>query len=256
MKRRADTIDSSSEACTTSPVKLLTVVTINRNNETGLRRTITSLRCLRDNPAIEFVFIDGASSDGSVEAALDFYQPSEIISEPDRGIYHAMNKGLHRATGEYVVWINSGDEFACDMTVIDYIRNSVSDVIAFDTLNINLDDPTRTYIHEASAQRLPHSTLMHPGTYFRRRLVEQLGGYEDGWKIVADRELMIKCLHAGATFEFVPIVAAHFYYGGISSTDLHYLETIKLNRKLNIISYAGFVGRYVKYMLVIRKRTT
>ncbi|WP_354678260.1 glycosyltransferase family 2 protein [Cupriavidus plantarum] len=93
---------------------LISVVTINYNNRDGLQRTMDSVvQQHTDVCALQYVVIDGGSTDGSVELALGRAKEIDVfVSEPDDGIYAAMNKGLNRVTGEWVVFMNSGDCFA------------------------------------------------------------------------------------------------------------------------------------------------
>ena len=93
---------------------LISIVTINKNNGSGLQRTINSLREAKSDPDIELIFIDGASSDNSLDLAHDFYKPENLVTELDNGIYSAMNKGLYLSNGKYILWLNSGDELISD----------------------------------------------------------------------------------------------------------------------------------------------
>ena len=89
---------------------MLSIVTINFNNRVGLKKTIDSLQSMRDS-GFQWVFIDGGSSDGSLELANNFFKIGDVIvSEPDSGIYNAMNKGIGCATGSQILFLNSGDE--------------------------------------------------------------------------------------------------------------------------------------------------
>lgn len=88
---------------------MLSIITINFNNASGLRRTIDSLLSLR-NEGFQWVFIDGGSTDGSLEIAQSFkVEGDELVSENDSGIYHAMNKGIKRSSGDVIMFLNSGD---------------------------------------------------------------------------------------------------------------------------------------------------
>lgn len=233
----------------------ISFITINRNDAGGLARTVQSLNHLRHEPGVEFVFIDGASTDESLSVALSFYRSNEITSQKDRGIYHAMNKGLRRATGDYVVWINSGDEISRDPRVIEKVRRSKDGMLAFSVEVVYQNEPSRNYIEIASEERLPQSTLFHAGVYFKRSDVIDAGGYREKWRIVADRDLILRMARRGASISYNDEVAAHFFNGGASSAlDTHYLETIRLNHEHGLISTPGLLARLVKYKFVIRPR--
>ena len=95
----------------------LTVVTVVYNDEAHIARTVESVLA-QDYPAIEYVVVDGASSDGTL-AAVEPWRAriAHVLSEPDRGIYDAMNKGIRLATGEFILFMNSGDVFASSTAV-------------------------------------------------------------------------------------------------------------------------------------------
>ena len=91
----------------------ISVITVNLNHKEGLLKTIESVINQTDLLRLEYLIIDGGSSDGSQELIRN-YEPflSYWVSEPDRGIYDAMNKGISRATGDYLIFLNAGDLFA------------------------------------------------------------------------------------------------------------------------------------------------
>ena len=95
----------------------LSVITVNYNNITGLKKTFESVFC-QTNKEFEYIVIDGASVDGSVDEIIAHKADIEYyVSEPDRGVYDAMNKGIKVATGDYCVFMNSGDCFYSDDVV-------------------------------------------------------------------------------------------------------------------------------------------
>ena len=101
---------------------MLSIITINRNNEIGLEKTISSLR-MQSNQDFEWIFIDGNSTDLSLALANQFTRVRDrLVSEPDGGIYNAMNKGAMLARGECILFLNSGDIFANE-NCVDYIQN-------------------------------------------------------------------------------------------------------------------------------------
>lgn len=111
----------------------LSVITINYNNRDGLRKTIESVvnQTCKD---FEYVIIDGGSTDGSVDVIKEYADRINYwVSEPDNGCYHAMNKGVKVATGEYVIFMNSGDGFYTN-DVVDYFvkLNATEDVLSGD----------------------------------------------------------------------------------------------------------------------------
>ena len=100
---------------------MLSIVTINKDNKAGLQKTIASLENLRTRN-FQWVCIDSASTDGSVEIANQFKVPSDfVISEKDSGVYNAMNKGVDHAHGDFVLFLNSGDTLAPQIKSLDFL---------------------------------------------------------------------------------------------------------------------------------------
>ena len=94
---------------------MLSIVTINFNNAAGLKKTINSLQSMR-NSGFQWIFIDGGSTDISLELAKKFAQLGDsVVSEADSGIYNAMNKGIDQATGDQILFLNSGDELHAEI---------------------------------------------------------------------------------------------------------------------------------------------
>lgn len=226
---------------------LLTIVSINRNYAAGLARTLDSFRPLREDESVQFVFIDGASTDESLEVAHTFYCPDEVLSEPDSGIYDAMNKGLGLALGTYVIWINSGDEFVHDNwdELKLYLRGSQAALIAG---ALELVSPIGTRDNRPLAllantpDRLPFQPLHHQAVVFRRAKAIQYRGYPLSYKITADRALIMAMYIADQLFEFVPLLVARYEQGGISSNALRReSEGYDLDLELGLINHAQYV---------------
>jgi glycosyltransferase involved in cell wall biosynthesis len=229
------------------PEPLLTIITINRNYAAGVARTVDSFRSLRDDESVQFVFIDGASTDESLEVAHMFYRPSEVLSEPDAGIYDAMNKGLGLALGTYVIWINSGDELIQDNweNLKLHLRGSQAALIA-GTLELVAPVEARgnrpPILLFNTPDRLPFQPLHHQAVVFRRAKAIQYRGYPLSYRITADRALIMAMYRAGELFEFVPMLLARYEQGGISSNALRReSEGYDLDLELGLINHAQYL---------------
>jgi glycosyltransferase involved in cell wall biosynthesis len=177
---------------------------------------------------IELIFVDGGSNDESVQIATHYYQ--NIVSEPDDGIYSAMNKGLRLARGRYVVWLNSGDEFrpGALKSALIVLQKATADIVAFGTLVFDKIDDKSGWKWTPAETDLPRCFFPHASTFFRRESFLEFGSYREDLRIVADRELMLRFHAKGATIECHDLVLANYYRGGISSTSI--LTTIENNR--------------------------
>lgn len=211
---------------------LLSVITINRNNITNLPKTISSLKQLRDDQDVECIFIDGASSDGSVFLAKNFWSEDKLISEPDSGIYNAMNKGLALARGKFVLWLNSGDELIPGAwpAAKQVIQTADASVIVFGLEIYNESGAKPIERRLPKAEMLPLRTLPHPSSIFRRDVVASLGGYDETFRIAADRHLFLALRQNDSVFCYSKIFLSKFYLGGISS---RFFDTFFENRKID-----------------------
>jgi glycosyltransferase involved in cell wall biosynthesis len=120
---------------------LLSIITVNLNNDFGLAATLASLVPAKNSSLIELILVDGASTDQSLRIADEFDGFDQVICEPDNGIFNAMNKGLSRANGKYIMWINSGDELDSGdalATCLRHLSRVNSDVFV---MSLKLIDP-------------------------------------------------------------------------------------------------------------------
>jgi glycosyltransferase involved in cell wall biosynthesis len=102
---------------------MLSIITINKDNKAGLQKTLESLKGLNKHD-FQWICIDSVSTDGSVEIANQFKGGGDVvISEQDSGIYNAMNKGIAQATGDFVLFLNSGDTLAPSIQSLDFMKN-------------------------------------------------------------------------------------------------------------------------------------
>jgi glycosyltransferase involved in cell wall biosynthesis len=203
----------------------LSIITINRNNAAGLRKTMTSIEN-QSSKNFEYIVVDGASTDGSVDILKT--QNSELktrnfkyFSEPDTGIYNAMNKGIAMATGEYLLFINSGDELT-DNTVVESIEKSLLSDTEIASGKLTLINENGTILlfppTELTLSYCINAGLTHPNTIIRKSLFEKYGLYNEANKIVSDWEFFLvaaglnKCNYQKLDFEI-----ARFYEDGISS---------------------------------------
>lgn len=203
--------------------KKISIITINYNNLEGLKKTIESVinQTWED---FEYIIIDGGSSDGS--SAYIESQSDNIdywVSEPDSGIYNAMNKGIKIATGEYLLFLNSGDHLYSD-EVLDRNRQYIAnhDLVCFNLLVVGkvtseivlLPEKLRfSYFFEGG-------TLCHPSTFIKKSLFDIVGLYDENLKIVSDWKFFIIALcKFNATYYYVDTVFSTFYSGGLSTLD-------------------------------------
>ena len=226
----------------------LSIITINYNNAEGLRKTLASVaaQTYRD---IEHIIIDGSSTDGSVDVIKEYVRNVERmnelksegihvvwLSETDKGIYNAMNKGIRKATGDYVQILNSGDMLAAEdvtesmMVKLNELSNervNESDGVAILYGNMIKKDYTTGKILgkskevEYSLRQYYSSTMNHDCCYFRRDLFEVYGLYDENLKIVSDWKWFLQAIGLGNVKPvYVDIDVTIFDASGISETNL------------------------------------
>ncbi len=215
----------------------LSIITINRDNVVGLRKTMTSVfnQTFRD---FEYIVVDGNSTDGSVELIKQFDNSSIKhffwVSEPDNGIYNAMNKGIRMAKGEYIQFLNSGDMLASnDVTekMLSYLFSSPQDEgrgVMASILYGNMLKPLPKRIHrdKGFAGRVPTmldfytGTLNHSSAYIKRSLLDTYGLYDESLRIVSDWKwyLQVIALH-GVIPVYKDIDVTVFDMNGISTVN-------------------------------------
>lgn len=199
----------------------LSVITVNLNNKSGLEKTIKSV-VAQSFHDFEFIIIDGGSSDGSVDIINQYKQKiSYWISEKDKGTYHAMNKGIAQAKGEYCYFLNSGD-FVTDDHVFENIfsRNISADIISGNILKLRKNGKYRVIIpHEKpSLHKLCLHSLPHQATLIRLSLFNELGLYNESYKIVSDFDFFVRALVMNKkSYQRLNINFSYFNLTGISS---------------------------------------
>lgn len=216
----------------------LSIITINYNNAEGLRKTLASVAA-QTYADIEHIIIDGGSTDGSVDIIRDYSQSPianshEIrwISEKDKGIYNAMNKGILMATGEYIQILNSGDIlFDANVTQqmierlnqISSQREEMIGILYGNMTKVNAAGQVvgKSGYTEYSLRQFYGSTLNHDCAYIRKDLFEEYGLYDEQLKIVSDWKWYLQAIGLGKVKpEYVDIDVTIFDDGGISETNL------------------------------------
>ena len=201
----------------------LSIITVNLNNLEGLKRTYESVVC-QTFTDYEWLVIDGGSTDGSREF-IEQHQDKFAYwcSEPDKGIYNAMNKGIVRAKGEYLNFMNSGDCFACEETLLGVFgKLRTADILYGYITEENINgrcNPARLMKKDVYWYELYYYTFPHQGTFINRKMFSIVGLYDEDCKIVADWKWFIKAiLQYKATYEFIPYKIAVIQLGGISDS--------------------------------------
>ncbi|MDY2702790.1 MAG: glycosyltransferase family 2 protein [Prevotella sp.] len=183
----------------------ISIITSCYNRVSTIRGAIESVLA-QDYPDIEYIIVDGASTDGSVEVIRDAIEGHEdkvkFISEPDHGMYEAINKGIRMATGDYIGLVHSDDFLYSSHTISDIVKRlkeTHADFLYGDGLFVNpenTDKVVRKWIGGTyRLWKVRHGWLpLHPTCYIRRDVMEKLGGYDESYMIAADTDLLVRYL--------------------------------------------------------------
>lgn len=193
------------------------IITINYNNRAGLQKTIDSVLC-QTWKEYEWIVIDGGSTDGSKEL-IEQYQACFTFwcSEPDKGIYNAMNKGVSHACGEYLNFLNSGDAYY-DANVLQKINDlhSDADIISGQIVNMNNNELLHRFKGSLFMQ-LYETTISHQGAFIKKTLLDKYP-YDENLRIISDWKFWLQTIIWGeARIEITKNIVARYDGTGISS---------------------------------------
>lgn len=204
----------------------VSIITSCFNRTTTIRGAIESVLA-QDYNDIEFIVVDGSSTDGSLDIIREYADRiSIIISEPDHGMYEAINKGIRVATGEIIGLLHS-DDFFYDNGVIGRIvermKRTHADFLYGDGLFVNPDDTNKVVRNWIGGGyrlwKVRHGWLpLHPTCYIRRDVMTRLGLYNESYKIAADSDLLVRyLLTGGLTVTYLNEYVVRMRMGGLST---------------------------------------
>ena len=207
----------------------ISIITISYNSSKTITDTIRSV-LEQDYDDIEYIIIDGKSTDHTVEIINSYGDRiSRYISEKDKGIYDAMNKGVSLAKGHIVGFINSDDMLNsndCVAEIVKAFETTNSDVVYGDKIYTKSNNPDKVIRYWRAGEYNRNNFKKgwmppHLSTYIRRELYEKYGQYRMDFKIAADYELMFRFMYKNnAKSKYLPKVIARMRAGGISNKSI------------------------------------
>jgi len=240
----------------TAALPLVTYITVVRNNVATLSRTIESVQS-QTYPNVEHVVLDGASNDGTLDLIrryadkIDYY-----VSEPDKGLYHAVNKAIPLARGQLICILNSDDWLTPEAAEIAVHRmgDCTGSAILLTAANV---------VQEHKVVQEWYPAFVHPGCYFMcandchngiyatRAAYENSGPYDDTYKIVADFKWIMTCLEADVTFVYTREVTVNYSLGGTSGdVRQHSIECMRVvGERFSSLTPTDITGLYHCFFL-------
>ncbi|HWQ37917.1 MAG TPA: glycosyltransferase family 2 protein [Burkholderiales bacterium] len=239
----------------------LSVVTVCRNARDTIAAAVESIH-RQTYPDVEHIVVDGASTDGTLEA-LDRYRSgiARLISEPDHGLYFAMNKGIAAATGDYLGFLNSDDIYQ-DERVLERIagalRSGAWDSAHGDLVYVGANDPDRIVRFWKSKPYVPgmfeagwHPA--HPTLFVRTAILKELGGFDTTYRFHADFHLMVRLfIERRISSVYVPEILVRMRVGGHTNRSLlnvarGNLESYRIARAYGVAGSPWWVVRKLAF---------
>lgn len=238
---------------------LISIITPCYNSEKTISKTIESV-LNQSYKNFEYIIIDGKSTDNTL-SIIHAYEASfdgrmTVISEPDSGIYDAMNKGIGKASGLLIGIVNSDDYLEAD-AFENVVRAHVSDnEIIYGAMRI-FDSNRLEKIVFFHHEFLDKQMINHPTCFVSAKVYKMLGVYDTNYRSSADYEFLLRAAHSDFV-RFVPIenIISNFAAGGMSSTQVGVRETARLRYQYHIISrlrYFRIMIQSVIYELIHKK---
>lgn len=237
---------------------LFSVITVCFNSATTIRATFDSLLA-QSCKDYEYLVIDGASTDRTVDIIKEYEPRFEgrmcWISEPDKGIYDAMNKGIGMSTGEYIVFMNSDDtlENDCLKYVRDWIIAHPNGDIYYGIASYMNSNGEELYLMRVNHRCLSQGKMIcHQSIFTSREVFEDLGNFRTEYKIIADHEFCLRAQKSGKRYSPMPFVVCHFRWGGFSTKD-KMIEAHKKELDKLLIEYGYLNPSIVKHNNLIKR---
>lgn len=236
----------------------ISIITINYNNKAGLENTINSVLS-QTWKGFEFIIIDGGSNDGGV-ATIEKYkdQLAYYISEPDKGVYCAMNKGIRAAQGDFVFFLNSGDLFYDDR-VLERIETHLDKA----TARIHYGDVIyqeahaqipRTFPDQLTFEFFIKDNINHQACFIDRLLFHEIFFYNEDYKIVSDWEFLIYAIcNRNITYKHTPQLISTYDTTGMSS-DLANRDAMNADKDKTIQKYFPLFIEDYNYLQQLRNK--
>ena len=203
----------------------ISIITISFNSENTISETFQSVKNQTYNQ-FEYLLIDGGSKDETLTIANKQDHISKIVSEPDKGIYDAFNKGIKNSTGEIIGFLNSDDTYY-DENSLQHIADAFekdTDCVFGDLIYTDKNENIKRVWKGSTFKKgafLKGWMPAHPTFYCRRSVYEKLGLYDDSFKIAGDFELMLRFLEKhNIRSKYIPHTLVNMKVGGVSNNGL------------------------------------
>lgn len=232
------------------------IITVCWNSEKILPRAMASLSIQRFKD-YEWVVVDGASTDGTLSLVRSFSSaPVLVVSEPDEGIYDAMNKGIAKARGEYIFFLNSDDALYDENVLGDvnkWLENNPGTQFLYgNVVNVKMDGNWLRHFGHVTRHNIMEDGICHQAVFATRMLFSTIGTFNQRFKINADYDWMLRVFRGGTRCAYIDRRVAYFFDGGAHSLDKQYVANERKTVRLQYIGEPSLVLRLLRARLLNR----
>jgi glycosyltransferase involved in cell wall biosynthesis len=202
----------------TMGLPLVSVITVVRNGASQIEKTIDAVLS-QTYPNVEYIVVDGGSTDGTIDILRRYDDRIDYwVSEPDAGIYDAMNKGLDLVadTEAYVIFANADDRLATPSAIARAVELGKGAELIYGKMRLSDGEATAVMGREVKTSDLARETLCHPATLMRRKLFDSVGRFDTSFRIAADYDLIVRCFQHPVESRFVDEIISDMRMGGMS----------------------------------------
>jgi glycosyltransferase involved in cell wall biosynthesis len=249
--------------CDKSSKPLITIITVCKNSASTIRQSIESVLS-QDYSNIEYLVLDGASTDGTLDILKEYNQahPSRLhfISESDSGLYFAMNRGIEMANGELIGIINSDDVYrrqALSEVVNLWLDKNRPELILGSTAIMDDSFSSIKGIAKPIIERVNRArvAIPHPSSFISKGAYSRYGKFDTRFRYAADRELFMRFIFSGANYVIVDSVFAYFRQGGFGSRIgvTAQIENYIIDKKF-VGTFAAYKNFFYNYLYSLYKK--
>ena len=234
---------------------LFSIITVCFNSAKTIRQTFDSV-LKQECTDYEYIVVDGASADGTVDIIKE-YEPKfagrmRWISEPDNGIYDAMNKGIKLSRGNYLNFLNADDYYEPD--TLEILRQAITAHPGFDVyygITRCFDQAGEICIRRESHTRLPWQHIDHQSMWYRRSVFKSFGLYDTGYRVAADFHHQVGLFQNSYSFCPIDKLVVNYCFGGYSARNLRVLreETRRIYHHYGYWSNSEYLKDLIKEKL-------